>query len=262
MYLTYILKTKKFLMIDEIYNEDCFDTFKKLNDKTIDLIITSPPYNFTPRKGGPADTGKYDVYRDWKDENEYVSWTIDVFKEYSRILKENRVIIYNFSYSIENPSLPYKLASEIVSNTDLEIVDTIIWKKKSAMPHPASYNRLNRRWEFFWVFARKSEAKTFKMFKDVTRISEKTGQKYYQVVENILEAKNNDGPCKLNRATFSSDIIEKLIDLYGTEGDLIFDNFMGTGTTAIAAKRKKCHFIGSEISSEQCEYAKKRIEEL
>ena len=234
---------------------------KRFQDKSIDLIITSPPFNQTPRKGGPDDKGKYDIYRDWKEENEYISWTIDVFREYERILKEDRVIIYNFGYSIENPSLPYKLAAEIINKTDLEIVETIVWKKRSAMPHPASYNRLTRRWEFFWVFARKKEKKTFKMFKGITSISEKTGQKYYEVFDNIIEAKNNDGPCALNKATFSSEIIEKLIYMYGTKGDIVYDNFIGTGTTGVAAKRMKCHYIGSEISKEQCEYSKKRIDE-
>ena len=69
-------------------------------DKSTDLIITSPPFNYTPRVGGPGDTGKYDIYRDWRNENDYISWTVDIFKEYNRILKENRVILYNFSYSI------------------------------------------------------------------------------------------------------------------------------------------------------------------
>lgn len=249
------------MKLNHIYNEDCFDTMKRFQNNSIDLIITSPPYNFTPRKGGPDDKGKYDVYRDWKNEDEYISWSIDIFKEYERILQENRVIIYNFSYSIENPALPYKLAAEIINNTDLTIVETILWKKKSAMPHPASYNRLTRRWEYFWVFARKSETKTFKMFKEIVSVRE-NGQKYYEVFENIIEAKNNDGPCKLNKATFSSEVIRKLIKMYGTEGDIIYDNFMGTGTTGLAAKQMKCYYIGSELSKEQCEFAEKRISKI
>jgi len=234
---------------------------KRFKDNSIDLIITSPPYNFTPRKGGPDDKGKYDVYKDWKEEDVYLDWSINIFKEYERILKENRVILYNFSYSIENPSLPYKLVSDIVRNTNLELVETILWKKKSAMPHPASYNRLTRRWEYFWVFARKDEMKTFKMFKEIVSVRE-NGQKYYEVFENIVEGKNNDGPCKLNKATYSSEVIRKLITMYGTEEDIIYDSFMGTGTTGVAAKQMKCNYIGSELSKEQCEFAKKRISEI
>ncbi len=245
--------------INTIYNEDCLTTMNNMPEKCVDLVITSPPYNFSKkRKGGPSDTGKYDQYRDNMNESEYIDWSIEIFNNYDKIVKENRVVLYNFSYSIENPSLPYRLASKIVENTNWEIVDTILWKKNTSMPHPASYNRLNRIFEFIWVFARKKEVKTFKMFKLVTSVSER-GQKYYQIVDNYIEAKNNDGSNDLNKATFSTDLVVKLIDLYGTEGDLIYDNFMGVGTTALGSIEKKCNFIGSEISGKQCDLAIKKI---
>jgi DNA modification methylase len=247
-------------MIDIILNEDCLITMKKLPEKSVDLVITSPPYNTcVKRKGGPADIGKYDVYQDNKIEEEYINWTLDVFNGYDRIIKKDRVVLYNFGYSIENPSLPYKLVTGIVNNTNWEVVDTILWKKSNAIPHPASYNRLNRIYEFIWVFARKSETKTFKMFKKISSISEKTGQKYYEIIDNLIEAKNNDGPNELNKATFSTDLVTKLIDIYGSEGDLIYDSFMGIGTTAIGAISRKCNFLGSEISSMQCELANQKI---
>lgn len=55
-----------------IYNEDCFETMSsKLKPNSIDIVITSPSYNMTRRKGGVSDTGHYDVYTDWKSEEEY-----------------------------------------------------------------------------------------------------------------------------------------------------------------------------------------------
>jgi len=229
-----------------------------LPKKFVDLVITSPPYNFTKRRGGPADKGKYDVYKDWKSEEEYIKWTIDIFNGYDKVVKNNRVVLYNFSYSVENPSLPYKIVSKIIDETNWTLSDTIFWKKSNAIPHPASYNRLNRIVEFVWVFVRKKELKTFKMFKDIVKVS-KTGQKYYEVIDNYIEAKNNDGPNKLNKATFSTDLVKQLISMYGTENDIVYDSFMGIGTTAFAAIEKKCNFIGSEISSEQCKLANKKI---
>lgn len=245
--------------VNIIKNEDCLITMNNLEPSSVDLVITSPPYNFSKkRKGGPSDKGKYDTYKDNIPEEDYIDWTIKIFNGYDKIVNENRVVLYNFSYSIENPSLPYKLAAKIIENTNWEIVDTILWKKNTSMPHPASYNRLNRIYEFVWVFARKSEVKTFKMFKDVVKVS-KSGQKYYDVIDNYLEAKNNDGSNELNKATFSTDLVTKLIDMYGTEGDVIYDSFMGVGTTALGAIEKKCNFLGSEISEKQCELALKRI---
>jgi DNA modification methylase len=248
--------------INKIYNMDCLDLMKEIPNNFVDLVITSPPYNTcVKRKGGPTDIGKYDEYKDNKSEEEYINWTIEVFNGYNKIVKENRVVLYNFGYSIENSSLPYTLVSGIVNNTDWQVVDTILWKKSNAMPHPASYNRLNRVYEFIWVFARKKEVKTFKMFKKVSSISEKTGQKYYEIVDNLIQAKNNDGTNELNKATFSTDLVTKLIDMYGQEGDLVYDNFSGTGTTALGAIEKNCNFICSEISSKQCELANERIRE-
>jgi len=245
--------------LDIIYNEDCIVTMNKLDKSSIDLIITSPPYNMTKRKGGYADKeNRYDVYQDWKSEQEYLDWSVNIFNHYDKVLKENGVILYNFSYSIENPSLPYTLANAIISNTEFMIADTIIWKKSNAIPHPASYNRLNRIVEFIWVFCRKEELKTFNMYKKITKTSKK-GQNYYEVIDNYIEARNNDGSTDLNKATFSSDLISQLIKWYGKEGDIVYDNFMGTGTTAVAAKMVGCFYVGSELSDKQCIYSNERI---
>jgi len=250
------------LDLNKIYAEDCFITMQRFENNSVDIIVTSPPYNVCGnRKGGYADrTTRYDHYIDNKSEKYYLDWSINLFKEYERILKENRVILYNFSYSIENPALPYKLVSSIIENTELTIADTIIWKKTNAVPHPASYNRLNRIVEFWYVFCRKSELKSFKMYKQVKKIG-KNGQKYYEVIDNLIHAKNNDGKCKLNSATFSSDIVDKLLKIYSKEGDIIYDSFIGTGTTAISALKNKSYYIGSELSQKQCEFAEKRIKE-
>jgi DNA modification methylase len=247
------------LDINKIYCEDCLITMNNLSEKCIDLIITSPPYQTDPkRKGGPSDKGKYDVYKDFKTEEDYINWTIEIFNGYDKVVKNDRVVIYNFGYSVENPSLPYKIVSKIIEKTNWDIVDTILWKKNNSIPHPASYNRLNRIYEFVWIFARKTEVKTFKMFKKINSISEK-GQKYYEIVDNYIEAKNNDGSNDLNKATYSIELVTKLINMYGTPGDLIYDSFSGIGTTALSAIENNCNFIGSEISDKQCELAMNKI---
>lgn len=248
--------------LNKIYNEDCFDTMSRMDDGSIDIVLTSPPYNMTKRKGGYADTGRYDVYQDWLTEDEYVEKSVSLFNEFNRIVKHNGLVIYNFSYSIENPSLPYRLVADIVADTEWAVVDTIIWRKKSGLPFPANERRLSRIWEFVWVFARKSEVNTFKCNKKLKSISEKTGQKYYEVYYNIIEAKNNDtATSKLNQATYSTDLCLQLLNIYAKDGYTIYDPFMGTGTTGNACKNGnlKLNYIGSEISAQQCEYAENRI---
>ena len=126
------------------------------------------------------------------------------------------------------------------------------------MPNNVSKNKLTRIVEHVFVFCRKDEFKTFNCNKQVKSYS-KTGQAYYENVFNFVEAKNNDGSCKLNKATYSSELCEKLLSLYGKEGNVVFDPFMGTGTTAVACKRLKMKYLGTEISKDQCVYAEDRI---
>lgn len=243
-----------------IENKDCFDSMKEMKDKSIDLILTSPPYNMTCRKGGYSDRGRYDVYEDWKREDEYLQFTVNLFNEYERILKENRIVIYNFSYSIENPSMPYKLVCDVEDNTEWRLVDTIIWKKSCGLPFPANERRLSRNWEYVFIFARKDEMDTFEINKGIKRVSEKTNQKYYNIFYNFIEARNNDRSTPgLNEATYSTELCLKLLDIYAKDDYVVYDSFMGTGTTLNACKESELHLncIGSEISPKQCEYAKK-----
>ena len=247
--------------VNKIYNENCFVTIAdRIDDKSIDLVMTSPPYNMTKRKGGNADTGRYDVYTDWLSTEDYIGMTVDLFNDFDRIVKDNGVILYNFSYSIENPTLPYLLVEQLYHHTNWCLADTIIWKKNSGLPFPANERRLSRNWEFVWVFVRKNEIDTFTCNKGVKSVSEKTGQKYYNVFYNFVEAKNNDGETKkLNQATYSTELCEKLFNIYGKEGMIVYDPFMGTGTTAKACINCGMDYLGSEISEAQCEYAENRI---
>lgn len=251
-------------MNGSICNEDCFATMDRMisENTKVDTILTSPPYNMTHRKGGYASTGRYDVYVDWKTEEEYIDWSINLFNKFDQILNENRVVIYNFSYSIENPSLPYKLVTEIVRNTNFDVIDTIIWKKKCGLPFPANGKRLSRNWEFVFVFARKNEMNTYVNNRRVKSINQKTNQQYYEVSYNFVEAANNDGKCPYNQATYSSELCDKLLDIYTRDGWVVYDPFIGSGTTAVSCKKRNLDFIGSEISKNQCEFAINRLKEL
>jgi site-specific DNA-methyltransferase (adenine-specific) len=87
-----------------------------------------------------------------------------------------------------------------------------------------------------------------------------TGQAIYENIFNFITAKNNDNSTDLNKATYSTELVRKLLLLYTKENDLIYDSFMGTGTTANACIIEKRNYLGSELSEEQCKYAEKRIQ--
>lgn len=248
------------LETNRIYNMDCIEGMKKMEEHSIDIVLTSPPYN-TGRNSGSMENHekRYDIYLERKQD--YIKWTVDIFKEFSKIVKQNGCVLYNLSYGNENPTDMYRAINAICDETDFMIADTIIWKKKSALPNNVSSNKLTRICEFVFVFCRKNEYKTFKMNKQVKSYS-RTGQKYYENIYNFIEAKNNDGSNSLNKATFSTDFVKKLLEMYScSEDDVILDPFMGTGTTANGCVEMNRKFIGFELSEQQCEYAEQRISE-
>lgn len=85
-------------------------------------------------------------------------------------------------------------------------------------------------------------------------------------IYNLIEAPNNDGSCNLNKATYSSELCEQLLYIYAKPNSIIYDTFMGTGTTAIACEKFNPNTdmmcIGSELSTTQVEYSKNRLKEF
>lgn len=261
-------------MINQLYNEDCNKTMDKMLEIGVapNLILTSPPYN-TERVGtGSANRElyehRYDVY-EGGDDAQYIQWTVDLFNRFDKVLATNGAVLYNMSYGTDssqkgrNPhQLIWMVLGAIIERTPFTTADTIIWKKKSALPNNMSPNKLTRITEFVFVLCRKSEYKTFLPNKSVISYR-KSGQPNYENVFNFIEAPNNDGVTKLNKATFSSELVEKLLNIYGRKDNsdfLVYDPFMGTGTTAVGCQRFGVSYIGSELSTEQNDYAIARLQ--
>lgn len=244
-----------------IYNEDCLETMwgGHIDEHSVNIVLTSPPYN-TSRPSSKEDpySFRYDSYNDGLTDGEYTDFICKCFDGYDRILKPNGCVLFNVSYSSENTSLMWNLISDIQRRTPFLVSDCIVWKKKNAIPNNVSPNKLTRLCEFVFVMCRKNEVATFFMNKDVDSVSKK-GQTIYTNVFNFIEAPNNDGSCDLNKATFSSVFVRKLLLMYGKEGFVVYDSFMGTGTTAVGAVRENMRYIGSELSEAQCKYARERV---
>lgn len=242
-------------MKNKIYNENNIDTMLKISDNYLDGIITSPPYNLTTkRKDAYYNNGYSDI--DNLSEREYLNIRLNEFKEFERIVKNDGVILYNISYHNENPILPNLLISEIHNNTNLTIADIITWKKSNSIPFQSSPTKLSRICELIYVIVNKNYLHTFKTNKEISKINEKTGQKFYKNYTNLIEARNNDGIKSKNKATFSTDLVVKLINIYFPTKSIIYDPFMGIGTTAKACLSKKCYFVGSELIKDFYEESK------
>lgn len=113
--------------------------------------------------------------------------------------------------------------------------------------------------ELIYVFVKKDKLHNFKTNKEISKINEKTGQKFYKNYTNFIEAKNNDGFKSNLKASYSSELVEKLIHIYFPEKSLIYDPFMGIGSTAKGCINKNCNYIGSELSIEFYEDSKKYL---
>ena len=112
------------LETNKIYCGDTVETMGKINEGTIDLILTSPPYLASIRNDNHKYPGAKDQIKDNQSVDDYLEWIIENFKQYERILKKDGVIVFNFSYTTFNPSLPYFLINEVFKHTDFRIYDT------------------------------------------------------------------------------------------------------------------------------------------
>ena len=257
----------------KFFNEDCMTTMNNMLEfnQKIDLILTSPPYNTgrpsTSERSRDNMEGRYDVHLDTMTQNEYCDWCIDLFNQFDKVLNENGVILWNVSYgsdgtvNTESIGLIWLAIADIIRNTNFTVADRIIWKKNSALPNNVSKNKLTRIVEDVFVFCRKDEYKTFNANKEVSSVG-KNGQTFYKNYFNFIEAKNNDGSCKLNKATYSTDLCKQLLRLYANEKTVVYDPFMGTGTTGIACEELSLTCYGSELSSAQVEFAENRLKEF
>ena len=256
----------------QIHNEDCFVTMERMNPHSVDVVLTSPFYNTNKKAGktrtlkntkvadGQYDYVRYDSFVDDMTDDEYSDFTKRLFLSFDKVLSLNGCVLYNINYGAENTEGMFKAVNAVITETPFTIADVIVWKKQTALPNSCSSNRLTRIWEFVFVFCRRSEMKTFSCNKQV-KSYRKTGQAAYENIFNLIEARNNDGSCPLNKATYSSELCEKLLSIYAKPGSVVYDPFMGSGTTAVACMKMGFDCIGSEISAAQCEYARNRLVE-
>ena len=223
-----------------IYNEDCNDTIKRLEDNSVDLVLTSPPY---------YNTKDYSQYKNVKD---YMSQMEEVFTGIERILKPSRMCVINISPVIvprKNRSeqsyripLPYYFVP-MMEEIGFEFLEDIIWKK----PDGSSYNRNggfyrhrkpNIVTEYILVFKKKADFLIVKILKNNSLVDidyEKT---------NVWEIQPQTK--SWHPAPFPDKLAENIIRYYSYENDLIYDPFAGSGTTGKIAKKMNRNFILSE----------------
>lgn len=217
--------------LNKIYNEDCLETLKRLPDDCVDLVIADPPYEIVSGgSGGCFGVEQRDYHKGVKSLSDGFENTI--LDECKRVLK-----IFNcYFFCSKDQVLQILLwAKENSMNTDI-----LCYHKLN--PIPTTNNKYLSDTEYI-IFMRGAGAYL--------------GGDYGSKKKYFLQ---NNSKSDFEHPTVKPlNIIRTLVGNSSKEGDVVYDPFMGSGTTAIAAIIEKRNYIGSEISEEYFEILTKRI---
>lgn len=238
-------------MIQSLILGDCLSEMSKLESDSIDLIVTSPPYNKKGLSGGKINPGNqiwkkfnidYSEYDDNLPEEEYQKWMIEVLNEMKRIIKPNGSIFFN--HKPRRHKNKVYLPTDFISKSELDLYQLIIWNRSSS-PNVRKDVLLPCTEHIYWLT--KSKPKTFKDQLDTS---------YHTEVWTISADRGNQHP-----APFPKQLVENCINLTTQENDIVLDPFCGSGTTAVIAKKLNRQFIGIELDQNYIDLTNKRLNE-
>jgi DNA modification methylase len=253
------------LELNKIYNQDCLQGLKLLDDNSIDLTVTSPPYDNLRTYNG-------------------FSWDFEgIAKELYRVTKNGGIVVWVVGDRVKNGSetlIPFEQA-QYFKKVGFNVHDTMIYQK-NAMPYPEQ-TRYIQCFEFMFVFSKgkpkahnllKEKTKGYKPSKTstqrntdgtTTELKYEQGKKYRNrwnvwVYDVGYNKTTKDKIAFQHPAMFPEQLAQDHIISWSNEGDIVLDPFMGSGTTAKMAILNNRQYIGFELSKEYCDLANKRIE--
>jgi DNA modification methylase len=247
-------------MIDEFFVEDCLVTMGRMPDGFVDLVVTSPPYD------------NLRTYNGYSFDFEAVA------RELFRVVKPGGVVVWVVGDQTVDGSETGSSFRQALGFMDVgfRLHDTMIWRKTNPMPKVKT-KRYFDCFEYMFVFS-KGQPKSFNPLMQATKFG---GQVYDSTVKRITTGKERVGKSfVLNSERFRDNIwdvaiaqnktshpavfpLQLAVDhvlSWSVEGDLVFDPFVGSGTTALAAKQCERFFVGCDVSFEYVEVAKNRLE--
>jgi DNA modification methylase len=249
--------------INKIYTENCLDTMARMEDNFIDLTVTSPPY---------------DGLRTY---NGYSFDFESVAKELFRITKDGGVVVWivgDATIKGSESGTSFKQAL-FLKECGFNLHDTMIWYKKAKFPHHENSKRYKPQFEYMFVFS-KGEVNRYNPIYDVLnesygkelnikcKIKTKNNGKFNGKIKKVVIKKHRmrDNVWEVSQkgfkghpAPFPEQLANDHIVSWSNENDLVYDPFMGSGTTAKMAILNNRNYIGSEISKDYVEIANKRL---
>jgi len=241
--------------VNKIVCADSENYLKSLPDNCIDLIFTSPPYNFDR---------DYDNYNDSLDINNYFEKMEKIIVECIRVLKYSGRVVFNVQPSYSKNIPTHHIFSNIFMKYNLIWKAEIIWEKNNYNCAYTSWGSwkspsapyLKSTWEFLEVYCKgsiKRDAKNRKI--DITgdEFKKWTVGKWSIAPEKNMKKYNHP-------AMFPEELAIRVIKLFSFVDDVVLDPFNGVGTTTCVANRLNRKYIGIDISESYCVTARQRIE--
>lgn len=231
--------------LNQIICGNAVDVMRQIPDGSVDLVITSPPYNLKNSTGNGMKDGRggkwanaalqkgYSHHNDAMPHEEYVKWQRECLAEMLRIIPKNGAIFYNHKWRVQAGLLQDR--QDIVSG--LPVRQIIIWRRKGGLNFNAGY--FLPTYEVIYLIAKPE----FKLLPKANA--------YGDIWEFTQEMRNH------HPAPFPVKLIDRIVS--STDAKTILDPFMGSGTTALSAINFNRNYIGIDISPEYCEVAERRI---
>ncbi len=264
--------------LNKTYNEDCLITMSKMEDNSIDLTITSPPYDDL-RTYNDKVKGNQTKFNGYSFDFESIA------KELYRVTKKGGIVVWVVGDATHNGSETGTSFRQALFFKEIgfNIHDTMIYMKNN-FSNPSS-NRYHQIFEYMFILS-KGKPKTFNSIKDrknvyggqvaswgkntvrqkdgtmkenSKKIIEEYGQRYN--VWQFKTSKNGqeDNVAYEHPAIFPIDLAKDHITSWSNKGDVVYDCFMGSGTVAKAAKVLGRDYIGSEIEEKYMDIISKRL---
>ena len=239
------------LELNKIYCIDVLEGLKKIDDKSIDLIITSPPYNKIGLNG--IQKGKKwnntidydgDPQNDNMNEDEYEKWQLDILNELFRVLKEDGSLFYNHKNRIHKGEIisPYKW----LLKSPFKIRQEIIWDRGSSQ----NVNRCR--------YIPSSELIFWLTKCNRVRFDRSRDTMFKNEIWRFNAEKGTEHP-----APFPIELPNNIIpNVAQGERITVLDPFMGSGTVAMSAIENNCDYIGFEKFQTYVDMANKNIDEM
>ena len=231
--------------IDKFICGDALEVLRQIPDNSLSLAVTSPPYNIKNSTGNGLKDGRggkwanaalldgYSHYNDCMPYDEYVEWQRSVIAEVLRILKNDGVFFYNHKWRVQAGLIQDR--HDIIK--DFPVRQIIIWRRAGGINFNPGYF-----------------LPTYEVIYMITKPDFKLAPKANAVgdVWEFSQELKNDHP-----APFPVELIERIIQ--SVNSAVVLDPFMGSGTTALAAKMLGRNFVGIDISNEYCKKAEERV---